>query len=77
MSKHTINHNNLSDDEFTYLWDIEKRYGFERPHTPLSDDDRVICNSLTNHGVFSKNADGFYTLTQAGKDMLDASENTQ
>ena len=77
MSKQTINQYNLSDDEFTYLWDMEERYGFERPHTPLSDDDRVTCNSLTNHGVFDKNTDGFYTLTQAGKDMLDASENTQ
>ncbi len=68
----------ISDDEFLFIDHLLKtNFDFKRDYIPVSKEQKIACNKLTNRGVFDKNADGSYKLTQVGINMIFAPPDSQ
>ena len=68
----------IPEDEFLFIDHlIMTKFDFERDYIPVSEEQKIACNKLTNRGVFDKNADGSYKLTQVGINMIFAPPDSQ
>lgn len=65
----------LPDDEFKFIDKISK-INFKGNYQPTSEKELQLCNSLVNHGVFSKQSDSSYKLKKEGKNLINSAKST-